>query len=140
MVSKLNSNRKAGEGACQAIGRMYGKIDLQRQRARYCKDKAKAIKQQQLNPQQEVELVDYIGALTKRVLPPTREMIQILPRAWLRRLCGGLGERALSTETRTISDANLFVVVSHQNCHVEYYLYPRTTVSAWFSHCAYLLE
>ena len=28
MVSKLNSDRKAGEGAGQAIGRIYGKIGV----------------------------------------------------------------------------------------------------------------
>jgi hypothetical protein len=37
---------------------------------------AKATLQQKLNPQQEMELVGYIGDLTRRELPPTREMIQ----------------------------------------------------------------
>jgi hypothetical protein len=37
---------------------------------------AKATSQQKLNPRQEMELVEYIGDLTKRGLPPTREMIQ----------------------------------------------------------------
>lgn len=37
---------------------------------------AKAINQQKLSPQQELELVRYIEDLTKRGLPPTREMIR----------------------------------------------------------------
>ncbi|KAF1937162.1 hypothetical protein EJ02DRAFT_304405, partial [Clathrospora elynae] len=37
---------------------------------------ARAIKQQKLDPQQELELVQYIEGLTRRALPPTREMIQ----------------------------------------------------------------
>ena len=37
---------------------------------------ATAINQQKLNPQQEEELVKYIESLSKRGLPPTREMIQ----------------------------------------------------------------
>ncbi|KAF1935023.1 hypothetical protein EJ02DRAFT_362398 [Clathrospora elynae] len=37
---------------------------------------AKSINQQKLNPQQELELVEYIKMLTKRGLPPTREMVQ----------------------------------------------------------------
>ncbi|KAF1940372.1 hypothetical protein EJ02DRAFT_406678, partial [Clathrospora elynae] len=36
----------------------------------------KAVNQQKLNPQQEDELVQYIEGLTRRGLPPTREMIQ----------------------------------------------------------------
>ena len=39
-------------------------------------DKAKKINQQKLNPQQELELVRYIEGLTKRGLPPTREMVR----------------------------------------------------------------
>ncbi|KAF1939995.1 hypothetical protein EJ02DRAFT_495812, partial [Clathrospora elynae] len=38
--------------------------------------KAQAIKQHKLNPQQELELVQYIKGLTRRALLPTREMIQ----------------------------------------------------------------
>jgi hypothetical protein len=38
--------------------------------------KAKATSQQKLNPQQEIELVEYIGDLTRKELPSTREMIQ----------------------------------------------------------------
>jgi hypothetical protein len=37
---------------------------------------AKATSQEKLNPQQGMELVEYIGDLTKRGLPPTREMIR----------------------------------------------------------------
>jgi hypothetical protein len=37
---------------------------------------AKATSQQKLNPQQEIELIEYIRNLTKRGLPPTREIIQ----------------------------------------------------------------
>ncbi|KAF1941724.1 hypothetical protein EJ02DRAFT_347157 [Clathrospora elynae] len=37
--------------------------------------KVKSINQQKLNPQQEIELVEYIKMLTKRGLPPIREMI-----------------------------------------------------------------
>ena len=36
----------------------------------------KDVNQQQLNPQQESELVKYIGELTARWIPPTREMIR----------------------------------------------------------------
>ncbi|KAF1955927.1 hypothetical protein CC80DRAFT_414460 [Byssothecium circinans] len=43
-----------------------------RQRPREAKD----TDQHKLNPQQELELVSYIKDLTKRGLPPTREMIQ----------------------------------------------------------------
>lgn len=39
-------------------------------------NKTKYINQQALNPQQELELVRYIEKLTKRGLPPTREMIR----------------------------------------------------------------
>jgi hypothetical protein len=37
---------------------------------------AKAVQQQKLNPQQEEELIIYIGELTEGGLPPTREMIK----------------------------------------------------------------
>ncbi|KAF1935979.1 hypothetical protein EJ02DRAFT_482733, partial [Clathrospora elynae] len=37
---------------------------------------AAGLNQMKLNPQQEVELVQYIETLTKRGLPPTRKMIQ----------------------------------------------------------------
>jgi hypothetical protein len=37
---------------------------------------SKKVTQQKLNPQQELELVRYIEGLTKRGLPPTREMIK----------------------------------------------------------------
>ncbi|PVH90727.1 hypothetical protein DM02DRAFT_607152 [Periconia macrospinosa] len=37
--------------------------------------KEQAIAQQKLTPQQEQELVKYIGGLTARHIPPTREMI-----------------------------------------------------------------
>jgi hypothetical protein len=36
----------------------------------------KAAQQQKLNPQQEEELIIYIGEITERGLPPTREMIK----------------------------------------------------------------
>jgi DNA-binding transcriptional regulator YhcF (GntR family) len=36
----------------------------------------KAVNQRKLSPQQEMELVRYIESLTKRGLPPTREMIR----------------------------------------------------------------
>ncbi|KAF1945158.1 hypothetical protein EJ02DRAFT_327828, partial [Clathrospora elynae] len=36
----------------------------------------RAIKQQKLDPQQELELVKYIKGLTRRALPPTREITQ----------------------------------------------------------------
>ena len=36
----------------------------------------KKINQQKLSPQQELELIRYIEGLTKRGLPPTREMIR----------------------------------------------------------------
>jgi hypothetical protein len=42
---------------------------------------AKAVQQQKLNPQQEEKLIIYIGELTERGLPPTREMIKNLASA-----------------------------------------------------------
>jgi hypothetical protein len=48
----------------------------QRIRGQTCPIEAKATAQQKLNPQQEMELVVYIGDLTRRGLPPTREMVQ----------------------------------------------------------------
>jgi hypothetical protein len=48
----------------------------QRIRGRTRPIEAKATSQQKLNSRQEMELVEYIGDLTKRGLPPTREMIQ----------------------------------------------------------------
>ncbi|EDU46253.1 predicted protein [Pyrenophora tritici-repentis Pt-1C-BFP] len=39
-------------------------------------ERDKNFNQQKLNPQQELELVRYIEKLTKRGIPPTREMIR----------------------------------------------------------------
>ena len=47
-----------------------------RHRAKTQPRAAKAVNQQRLTPQQELELVKYIEGLTERHLPPTREMIR----------------------------------------------------------------
>ncbi|KAF1944980.1 hypothetical protein EJ02DRAFT_325838, partial [Clathrospora elynae] len=48
----------------------------QRCQGKQAPKKAQAVNQQQLNPQQELELVEYIRGLTKKGLLPTREMVQ----------------------------------------------------------------
>jgi transposase-like protein len=47
-----------------------------RHRGKQTTDAGKAEQQAHLNPQQELELVDYIEICTRRDLPPTREMVQ----------------------------------------------------------------
>jgi hypothetical protein len=63
----------------RAIATQFG-VDCttlsQRHRGCQTSQEAQRTQQQKLNPQQEEELVRYIEDLTKRALPPTREMIQ----------------------------------------------------------------
>jgi hypothetical protein len=72
--------RKAGEHySYHAIAIQFG-VDhttlSQRHQGCQTSQEAQRTQQQKLNPQQEEELIWYIEDLTKRVLPPTREMIQ----------------------------------------------------------------
>jgi hypothetical protein len=65
----------------QAIADQFGvqrSTLSQRHQGRQSTLEAQRINQQKLNPQQGLELVSYIEDLTKRGLPPTREMIQNL--------------------------------------------------------------
>jgi uncharacterized protein YerC len=63
----------------QAIADKYGvsRCTLSR-RHRGCQHDANAKNQAQnkLNPQQEAELIQYVNDLTKKALPPTRDMIR----------------------------------------------------------------
>jgi predicted HicB family RNase H-like nuclease len=73
-------SRKPGEHfSYRAIATQFG-VDhttlLQRHQGCQMSQEAQRTQQQKLNPQQEEELVRYIEDLTKRVLPPTREMMQ----------------------------------------------------------------
>ncbi|KAF1936662.1 hypothetical protein EJ02DRAFT_459345, partial [Clathrospora elynae] len=65
---------------CTAIAHAHGvnRVTLaQRHKHSQVSSEARAIKQQKLDPQQELELVQYIEGLKRRALPPTREMIKI---------------------------------------------------------------
>jgi hypothetical protein len=71
--------REPGEHfSYRAIATQFG-VDCttlsRRHRGCQTSQEAQRTQQQKLNPQQEEELVRYIEDLTKRALPPTREMI-----------------------------------------------------------------
>jgi uncharacterized protein YndB with AHSA1/START domain len=78
-IAAINSLEPGEHFSYRAIARQYGvpKTTLtQRHQGRQRPREAKNTSQLALNPQQEAELVRYIEDLTKKALPPTREMIQ----------------------------------------------------------------
>jgi hypothetical protein len=78
-IAEIESLKQGEKFTYQAIADKYciNRCTLSR-RHRGCQapNETKYINQQALSPQQELELVRYIEKLTKRGLPPTREMIR----------------------------------------------------------------
>ncbi|KAF1363698.1 hypothetical protein EJ07DRAFT_87093, partial [Lizonia empirigonia] len=78
-VADLESQRSKGEVSYAKVADSHG-VERSTLARRYqglaASREQKAINQQQLTPEQESTLVEYINRLTHRSLPPTRQMVQ----------------------------------------------------------------
>src|SRR3954465_12671011 len=78
-IEEIESLEPGEKFSYQAIANKYGvhRVTLSRRhQGLQAPRETQATHQLKLNPQQELELVRYIEGLTKRGLPPTREMIR----------------------------------------------------------------
>ena len=78
-LAAINALEPGEKLVYQKIANQFGVDRLtlaQRHRGVQAPPQIKNLNQQKLTPQQEDELVTYIGELTARHIPPTREMIQ----------------------------------------------------------------
>ncbi len=78
-IAAIESRDPTESFSYRKIAKEYGVVRstlTRRHQAISVPHKVKAINQRKLSPQQEQELIRYIQKLTKRGLPPTRQMIQ----------------------------------------------------------------